>query len=193
MCNRLTYIDIIKGLAILLVVLGHAIQAINDDFDSSLLFRYIYSFHMPLFMAVSGFLSYKPAHRQSIYKRFYQLMIPFFCWMIVNHLLMHFTLPSFDDITNVVKYPDRGLWYLWALFFISLIYYILNVASSAIKIQQEILILLLIPTLSAFVVLLDLKLFGINFISWYIIFYTIGYYMRKYDSKVSRIDRKSVV
>ena len=60
MTHRLHYIDNLKGVLILLVVLGHCIQCTDLDFDHNAVFRYIYSFHMPLFMCVSGFVSYKP-------------------------------------------------------------------------------------------------------------------------------------
>ncbi len=46
--------DIAKGVAIILVVVGHSIQFHLSEFDDNPVFRAIYSFHMPLFMAVSG-------------------------------------------------------------------------------------------------------------------------------------------
>ena len=49
MTHRLHYIDNLKGVLILLVVLGHCIQCTDLDFDHNAVFRYIYSFHMPLF------------------------------------------------------------------------------------------------------------------------------------------------
>lgn len=48
--KRLNWIDVLKGIGIILVVLGH-----NLD-KSMLLFKIIYSFHMPLFFLISGFL-----------------------------------------------------------------------------------------------------------------------------------------
>lgn len=56
--ERLFYIDNIKGLLIILVVLGHSIQAAGLGIETNLINRFIYSFHMPAFMAISGFLSY---------------------------------------------------------------------------------------------------------------------------------------
>lgn len=50
MKQRLHYVDNLKGFLILLVVLGHCIQNTKIDFDHNIVFRYIYSFHMPLFM-----------------------------------------------------------------------------------------------------------------------------------------------
>ena len=52
--NRLSYVDVLKGYAILLVILGHSIQNTVLDFDGNIVFRVIYSFHMPLFMILSG-------------------------------------------------------------------------------------------------------------------------------------------
>lgn len=57
--QRFSYIDRTKGVAILLVVLGHLISRGNTppgpEIDWYLLVRQgIYTFHMPLFMAVSG-------------------------------------------------------------------------------------------------------------------------------------------
>lgn len=54
--RRNQQLDIVKGFAIVLVVLGHAIQYTYRDFDNLFVFRLIYSFHMPLFMFVSGML-----------------------------------------------------------------------------------------------------------------------------------------
>lgn len=52
MTHRLHYIDNLKGVLILLVVLGHCIQCTDLDFDHNAVFRYIYSFHMPLLVVV---------------------------------------------------------------------------------------------------------------------------------------------
>lgn len=63
MNKRLYYIDNLRGLLIILVVLGHCIQNLDLDFDHNIVFRYIYSFHMPLFMFISGFVSYKKEYK----------------------------------------------------------------------------------------------------------------------------------
>ena len=55
---RIHYLDSLKAILILLVVLGHAVQ-FNDTehYANSILFRFIYSFHMPLFFFISGYLA----------------------------------------------------------------------------------------------------------------------------------------
>lgn len=55
------YINIVKGLAIFLMIWGHCIQCcipMNMDFFENPVFKTIYSFHMPLFMLISGYLFY---------------------------------------------------------------------------------------------------------------------------------------
>ena len=47
--ERISWIDFAKGIAIILVVLGHSI-------DEGSLQKFIYVFHMPFFFVASGFL-----------------------------------------------------------------------------------------------------------------------------------------
>lgn len=62
--QRIVYIDYLKAFAIFLVILGHTIQqtAEHDPFFSRL-FAIIYSFHMPLFMAISGYFMHRTLER----------------------------------------------------------------------------------------------------------------------------------
>lgn len=58
--RRLIWVDALKGILMILVVLGHAIQAeLGPYCEESHLWNLIYSFHMPAFMAISGWLFYK--------------------------------------------------------------------------------------------------------------------------------------
>lgn len=51
-------IDYLKGLSIILVVVGHAIQYNICDYNVNPFFNIIYSFHMPLFMFISGYVAF---------------------------------------------------------------------------------------------------------------------------------------
>lgn len=54
--KRQIWADSLKGILILLVVLGHAIQGVlSETADSNHIYNLIYSFHMPAFFAISGF------------------------------------------------------------------------------------------------------------------------------------------
>ena len=56
---RSPYWDTLKGLLILLVILGHCGTALSEG-----LLSVIYSFHMPLFVFISGYFSKKTASYQ---------------------------------------------------------------------------------------------------------------------------------
>ena len=58
--ERLVSFDLLKLFAIYLVVLGHCVQHLlpSHSYDEPM-YVYIYSFHMPLFMMISGYFSYK--------------------------------------------------------------------------------------------------------------------------------------
>ena len=54
------YWDIVKGAAIFLMIWGHCIQycALKDiSYMDDVMFKIIYSFHMPLFMLISGYFA----------------------------------------------------------------------------------------------------------------------------------------
>ncbi|MGQ9426875.1 acyltransferase family protein [Gilvimarinus sp. F26214L] len=56
--KRNDHIDNIKGILIFCVVVGHAIEPLIARSDlSAWLYWFLYIFHMPLFIAVSGYLS----------------------------------------------------------------------------------------------------------------------------------------
>lgn len=59
--KRLIWVDSLKGWLMLLVVLGHAIQYVmmEGECEMNYLWNVIYSFHMPAFMALSGFVNYR--------------------------------------------------------------------------------------------------------------------------------------
>jgi polysaccharide biosynthesis protein PslL len=127
MSKRIEYLDIAKGIGILLVVLGH------NDFEviSPFVQRMIYSFHMPLFFFLSGYFINASLPLWDFFKkRFNALMKPFFFTIF----LIYFTSVSFEKmgfntaITRIVKslygsghYLDWvQLWFLPHLFAVSL-------------------------------------------------------------------------
>lgn len=81
-------------------------------------------------MLISGYLSAKITGIDPIKKRAIQLLIPFTTWAIIAPLLNfsnHYDLSSYLlSVGETFLYPDKGLWFLWALFFICCIYSFAN-------------------------------------------------------------------
>lgn len=191
--KRLVWVDALKGVLILLVVLGHAIQAtLQDACEINHLWNAIYSFHMSAFMAVSGYLTYRSTALIGggsyvitlIVRRFRQLMIPFLLWTLLS-LLINFKF-SIRAITDCLLYPDRGLWFLWVLFFINVFFVIGIWISERIHVKQELTILFICVLLVVIMLMFEPRLFGFQFIAYYFLFYTIGFYLHKYADKIIR-------
>ena len=79
--KRILYLDSVKLLAIYLVVLGHTVSAMESgSIVCNQLYAFIYSFHMPLFMLLSGYfvssrLGEMPAMKL-LKKKGQQLLLP---------------------------------------------------------------------------------------------------------------------
>ena len=93
MQKRVQYIDIAKGIGILLVVLGH-----NDmNYYHPILHRFIYAFHMPLFFFLSGiFFNPERPFKTLIKKRFEGLIKPLiFTILLIYGISVFFGKMSF--------------------------------------------------------------------------------------------------
>ncbi|SRR6266404_1032601 len=179
-------LDMLKGFAILLVVLGHATQtyASNGNFDNNLLFRIIYSFHMPLFMFLSGAVaaySSRPMNFDFIKRKFYQLVVPFIAWYLLGYYLfstyhhIHFS----TYIHRVIVSPDYGLWFLWVLFLNFCALALIKYLSSWLKLWSYLIVWLaiyMIPT----------GKYGIGLVKWHLPFFIIGYLIFAYREHLVR-------
>lgn len=110
--ERIVWIDFLKLFAIFLVVLGHVILFMglkqNEVMHENTLYSFIYSFHMPLFMTISGFFSNKLLiYEGNIKRKFLQLIVPCISLAI---LCVIFDIHSLN------------FWYLKSLFFCYVIY-----------------------------------------------------------------------
>jgi len=129
--SRIEYIDIAKGIGILLVALAHA----DISLISPYLHRLIYSFHMPLFFFLSGyFFNPETPFWKLIKKRFNSILKPYLITIALIYIAsLSFTnmrfMNAFDRILRSLYgtgyYIDWvQLWFLPSLFVTSLFAYI---------------------------------------------------------------------
>lgn len=143
---RLKYIDILKGFAIFLVVFGHVIVY------QSQMARLIFSFHMPLFFIISGYLfnfkKYENNFSQFFKGRFRRLILPYFTSVLLffMYYLIYMSPKPFIEtpsaailfllkndivsslygsgaINNFHITPVGPLWFLVALFCVEILFY----------------------------------------------------------------------
>lgn len=75
---RILYLDVAKAIAITLVCVGHATYLMTLRGPSTL-YNWIYAFHMPLFMLLSGYFSlnaFKKGAKDFFLQKIRQLIIP---------------------------------------------------------------------------------------------------------------------
>ena len=74
--NKRHFIDNIKVVLIFLVVFGHLIERYIDTSDTLMaIYMFIYIFHMPLFIYISGYLSKNVNKSKKIFLK--DLLIPY--------------------------------------------------------------------------------------------------------------------
>ena len=120
--SRSVLIDTIKGVAILLVVWGHFIQVNyvgSDSYFDNIIFKVIYSFHMPLFAIISGYLYCNSVEKRNIralvFSRISGLLLPIVVWCGINwsiSCVMHRSI-SLIELWNTIT--GNFLWFLWSM------------------------------------------------------------------------------
>ena len=136
--KRIRWIDYVKGFAIICVAFGHAllgfeqIEAYPDYLKIIVLINnWIYSWHMPLFIFISG-ITYKLSclkrntpNYEKIKKNTLNLGLLFIIFGTILHVLKiifakYVNNPvSLKNLTKIILFPDSLMWYIWVL----IIYY----------------------------------------------------------------------
>ncbi|MBR6395105.1 MAG: acyltransferase family protein [Ruminococcus sp.] len=94
MKKRIGELDFIKGIAIILVVLGHIVSQVwSQDpavYEKSPLFLFCYSFHMPLFVFISGYVCSVTIKDDInwLAKRLKRIGLPYFLALILWYIIL---------------------------------------------------------------------------------------------------------
>jgi fucose 4-O-acetylase-like acetyltransferase len=110
--ERKIWIDFAKAIGIWLVILGHMPLLPN-------LKNIIYSFHMPLFFFISGFLEKNNGIKYAIYNGFQKLIVPyisynciFYIYWLVIVFLRHYDIYSNESLVYLLCKPIIGMFLL---------------------------------------------------------------------------------
>lgn len=177
--------DMLKGLAIILIVLGHVIRGLNDSGviipHFWLVDKVIYSIHLPIFFIVSGILySFKSNKRPLVYsikKVLLSLYVPYFIFIYLFWFLKFVILKDNDvlgaDFLSLFYSGKWIFWFLLSLLLIKIIYIINDYFTDS----------------HLFLYFLFLIIFGINMnvdvtlCKWlsYGLFFSIGNFIKEHD------------
>lgn len=133
--QRLVHFDMMVGLAMTLVVLGHFSVGVEPKWYADGLHHWIYSFHMELFVFLSAFLiryTYKEVQSPLEYGKYiWRKFKKFFVWFLIIGMAVAIIAPFFrhaplsvdylwQSLRTLLLYPRWSetafLWYIYILF-----------------------------------------------------------------------------
>ena len=170
--KRIQWPDLLKAFAITLVVIGHVVSTYDPRGYKAPIAEWIYSFHMPLFMMLSGmFFKYtldKPFWLM-IKIKCRTLLLPLLSWSIILIFFQLLVTTPLNEWSDVLKNwvlsggPLRGYWYLKCLFLYLVVGYI-----AIVILNSE--VAAAIATTALFLILPN-----VNFSRMMIVFFWLGY------------------
>lgn len=108
-------LDNAKFILIALVVFGHAIEPLRDYAPTQVLYYWIYLFHMPAFIMISGYLSKNfDSSPKRVEKAVLTLAVPYLIFWTV-HQTIYAVDEGLPESLSMLK-PTWSLWFLIALF-----------------------------------------------------------------------------
>ena len=196
--------DIVKGIAILLVVYGHIIQHAmapwgHQEFYLNPVFKIIYTFHMPLFVFISGYLTAYSINRFSgldyFKKKVKSLLVPFISLGILSFMVSYILNVIFANGANAKDMAGGlvdqlvitpAIWFLWTLF-------VLN-CSLIISVKLEKRFGVIIFAVIYFVIMsIPYNNYcDLYYIKWFNLFYLAGYFSNRYSVKISNLVSQSL-
>jgi fucose 4-O-acetylase-like acetyltransferase len=117
--KRIEWIDIAKGIGIVLVVMGHM----------QIMGRFIYSFHMPMFFMLSGMCFHPEKYPQFVpflKRRINQLLIPLLLFNVIVLVARSLCFGFHDALQRSCqeyKFQEKAQWFLFILFWSEVVFY----------------------------------------------------------------------
>ncbi len=192
--NKKRLINIIRGFAVFLMLWGHSVQyCCLDQFDffNNGIYKFIYSFHMPLFMTISGYLFYSSSIKRELVgllkHKIKTLVYPIITCSIFNYLitifLIHIIKLDFYSILNGNWLDSfNTYWFFWSVLASSLVICFVS------KINNKFLVILIIIIGFAFVALFP----NFNHNIYMFPYFVIGFYVSKFEKKYNKNRKMNV-
>ena len=201
-------VDIIRGFAMLLVVLGHTMSGSTTEFQGSLLFQVIWTLQMPLFIVISGYVTRysRPlfdgtALLKFIKKRSLAYLLPWAVWTLVVRAAI-FGKTEYFDLEFIFWHTDSGYWFLLTIWTISMVFGVAELLSNKIAKEKKNMNIFLhlafcgvgMVGLAAIGYVFGLSFFDIKLTLYYLPIYLIGYiYGQMQDSLMAKSYSKTLV
>lgn len=207
--KRIEWIDYLKAFACFLVVLGHLIQSLQkaniDSYQNitEYINWFIYLFHMPLFMCMSGILYFRKSfdfkdikeYIKFIKTKFINLAIPYFTFYLIYvfiNMLFASSVNSqkgIQDILGIFNNPIPPYWFLYALLSIFIFIPILEKILS----YNKKLILATLVGLKIIYIFVHTPIYFINQIMSYGLYFYVGAFISFEEKECNRNNIKNSI
>jgi len=177
-------IDVLRGLAICLVVFGHLL---SGGAAAAVVGALIASFHMPLFVSLSGYLAFKVGRRtrwQWLGGKARQLLLPYAVFVLASYALgfgwsdTHVSLWQYS--VRALLYADPAWWFLYVLFSCFALLALCTIPSG---VASDIALIAVAAALWVVFRLTGSYLLGLGYLHWYFTFFAGSYLLAKYRSR----------
>lgn len=186
---RYNDVDSLKGWTMLLVYLGHCFQlgGINitrNTFSNFYIHESIYSFHMPLFFIISGFLS--NTNKDIDLKKFYRskvtrLLIPYFFINFLDYiprkLFPQLVNSKFEGIGELLLNGTKISWFVYTLFILFVIFPFLD--KYILKKDKYYIFGIVLLIVNYTGLFANVRIFSINTVIYYLIYFYLGYIVKE--------------
>lgn len=126
--NRNQFVDIMRGIAMLLVVLQHTMSGCTVGAENTFVFNIAWSLQMPLFILISGYVtkySRPISDGKELWKyvkrRTVAYMLPWAVWSFLVRGII-FGQDGFLNVKHLLWNMDSGYWFLATIWTISMIF-----------------------------------------------------------------------
>lgn len=183
----LSWLDILKGIGIILVAIGHI-------YSNRTVFNWLYSFHMPLFFLAAGWVYKEKTILMDIKKRIQTIVVPYFSfgllvllyWQVIERRFRDSDMSFIDSLFGLFSgcYDNLDfnvhLWFLPCFFVTVVLFNIMvnlggrKVAYIASALMSLVYVVLPMPELP----------WGINRVFKYIGFYAVGVFLARRETRI---------
>jgi len=191
--NRYEFIDIAKGIGIILVIFGHVLPAVLDKVEIV-----IYAFHMPMFFLLAGLFA---SSKQISFGKYFakqtkRLLLPFIvCFgigCVATFLIPIWENPTLKEIIHQLIYASPSdlqvgaIWFLAAMFDVAILFYFYQrIILSKNDFIMTIFSLFLLAFIAFYLPFIESKIgirlpFKIDYSLMALVFYVIGYLLRNH-------------
>lgn len=190
--NRKYWIDLLRGFAIILIVLGHFYQGF-------LFTQYIYIFHVPLFFVISGmcYNTQDISFRKFIIYKIKALIIPYLCFGIVIIPMAYWldgAYTIFGGIQVLIWYLVQRrfttMWFLTTLFCTEVIFKAIHNYANKFRNSKIVVLCISLVVSSLFIIyeyVVNIELpWNFDLAMVCLLFYSMGYLLKDFENNYKK-------